>query len=340
MNQRLPIAWKGFSTLYLEPGLRLSILKASGEYEEWMQMNFINLYASEYQTGGLIYKDGYLKLFYESTRPAVLRSFFRERAWRKEFCGHAAEALACELADGGYVLLDLDEYHVPGTYYAGRVHYWRRFLIWGVEENSFLASSHDRFARLASFRIPRAVLETAAGVRGEKIPNASPEPGVTLWLKRGLFRRIAYEPYAVYRQLAQYQHANNVQHTVHADGAKTVDSFGFAFYDRWIDRLALGVDNLEKVDYRALGMLAEQKEGLAGRLEYLSLRLPCRLLESSAREYRAMAAEARRLLGLMLRFASAGQETHRQVWGDLVNSIRRIQLRDRAVTRKLVCSLE
>lgn len=334
---KLPIALKGFSALYLEPALRLAILKASGAFDDWLSMNFIHLYASEYQTGSLIYRDGYCKLFYESTRPAVLHSFFHETDWPA--ADTVSDALAETLAGGDYVLLDLDEYYIPGTYYAGRVHYWRRFLFWGWEEDGFLALSHNRFAQMAEFHIPRAVLSMAAA-QGGQMPNGSVRPGVALRRKEGLFQRIVYRSYDVYRQLAEYYHADMVQHTVHSDGARTVDTYGFALYDRLIDRLALGRYGLEKVDYRALAMLAEQKEGLAERLEVLCRRESRQVPDHLAGAYRTMGEEARQLLGMMLRYASAELEIRARVWEDAADSLRRIQHRDHSVTGQLLRWLE
>ncbi len=334
---KLPIALKGFSALYLEPALRLAILKASGAFDDWLRMNFINLYASEYQTGSLIYRDGYCKLFYESTRPAVLHSLFRETDW--PMADAVSDALTETLAGGDYVLLDLDEYHIPGTYYAGRVHYQRRFLFWGWEEDGFLALSHNRFAQMAEFCIPRAVLSKAV-VRNGQVPNGSVRPGVALRRKEGLFQRIVYRPYDVYRQLAEYYNAHMVQHTVHSDGGRTVDTHGFALYDRLIDRLALGRRGLEKVDYRALAILAEQKEGLAERLEVLCRREARQVPNDLAGAYRTMAEEVRRLLGMMLRYASAEPEIRGRVWEDAADSLRRIQHRDHSVTGQLLRWLE
>ena len=334
---KLPIALKGFSALYLEPALRLAILKASGAFDDWLRMNFINLYASEYQTGSLIYRDGYFKLLSASTRPAVLHSLFRETDW--PMADAVSDALTETLAGGDYVLLDLDEYHIPGTYYAGRVHYQRRFLFWGWEEDGFLALSHNRFAQMAEFCIPRAVLSKAV-VRNGQVPNGSVRPGIALRQKEGLFQRIVYRPYDVYRQLAEYYNAHMVQHTVHSDGGRTVDTHGFALYDRLIDRLALGRRGLEKVDYRALAILGEQKEGLAERLEVLCRRESRQVPNDLARAYRTMAEEARRLLGMMLRYASAEPEIRGRVWEDAADSLRRIQHRDRSVTGQLLRWLE
>ena len=115
MNKMLPVAWAGFPGVYLEPSLLLSIMKASGRYENWIQTNFINLYASVYETGDLIYRDGYLKLFYESTRPELLEHpISRRRLGGRTPHLQSPRGSTMSWKTERYVLLDLDEYQYPG----------------------------------------------------------------------------------------------------------------------------------------------------------------------------------------------------------------------------------
>lgn len=344
MNKMLPVAWAGFPGVYLEPSLLLSIMKASGRYENWIQTNFINLYASVYETGDLIYRDGYLKLFYESTRPELLNSYFEKQAWGPDASSAIAKRLNDELEAERYVLLDLDEYHIPGTYYAGRVHYWRRFLFygWDGEQEAFCAASHNRFTQLKEFQIPSRLLERAVFVDGpkESIPNASPAQGMSLRLKRGLLQEIPYQPDRIWRQLIDYRSARYIRQNSRSARERTTDTFGPALYDLIIDRLALGLNNLEKMDYRVFGMLAEQKAGMAERLEFLSSQYPRADLIDLVREYRRMAGEAEQLLRLMLRFGSADDESRRKAWGDIMNAVRRMQQCERSALDRLISRLE
>ena len=53
-----------------------------------------------------------------------------------------------------------------------------------------------------------------------------------------------------------------------------------------------------------------------------------------------MADQARRLLGMMLRYASAEPEVRSRVWEDAADSLRRIQHRDHSVTGQVLRWLE
>ncbi len=344
MNDILPVAWSGFSSVYLEPGLLLSVMKASGRYEEWMQTHFINLDASVYQTGSLIYRDGYIKLFYESTRPEMLHSFFAMQPWPAVHRDSVAERAVSDLAAERYVLLDLDEFHIPGTYYAGRVHYWRRFLLYGYDRSKelFYAASHNRFAQLKPFAIPRPLLEQAADPpQGrEDIANASLQQGISLRLKQGMLEHIPYHPYAIYRQLLDYHDTPYTRLSRCTSREQTQDVYGLSLYDLVIDRLKLGLHYLEKADYRVLGMLAEQKAGLAGRLELLKQRYPSFAATGFIEEYQAMSERAGELLRLMLRFGSADDASRRKAWQKIIDGIRWMQQRDRQGVDRLIDCLE
>lgn len=344
MTKTLPVAWSGFSSVYLEPGLLLSVIQASGRYEEWMQTHFINLYASSYQTGSLIYRDGYLKLFYESTRPEILHSFFEMHPWPAVYRDFVAEGVTSELASDRYVMLDLDEFHIPGTYYAGRVHYWRRFLFYGYDQSKelFYAASHNRFTQLKPFAIPRALLEQAADPAEERknIANSSPSQGMSLRLKQGMLEHIHYHPYTIYRQLVDYRDTPYTRQGRRTPRERTQDVYGFALYDLVIDRLELGLQYLEKADYRVLGMLAEQKAGLADRIGMLAQRYPSFADTSLIEEYRAMSDQAGELLRIMLRFGSAEDAARRKAWTEIIDGIRLMQQRDREGTARLIDCLE
>ena len=344
MDKQLPVAWNDIPSVYLHPALLLSIMKASGQYENWLHMNFINVYASVYEKGDLLCRNGYLKLFYESTAPQELHSFFRIKEWNVWSISAVEKNIYATIDENEYVLLDLDEFYIQGTYYYHRVHYFRRFLFWGYhkEKAIFYTISHDKFTKLSNFYIHKEnLLEALVGrLDGEKIPNGSNSIGLSIKLKTGLFQQIPYNPYSIYLQLLKYHDGYQITRATRTDDADTTDYFGFILYDLLIDRIQQSLKNIVKYDYRAIGMLVEQKAGLARRLEYLSKQTGCNTFDSSIYEFRVMSEDARKILLQLLRYGSSDDNVRQRVGDICIKKLQEIREKDRLTVDKLLISLE
>lgn len=259
-----------YHNTYLEPALLLAVLGVKPKFEKWYYDTIYYQYACIYREGELIYRDGYLKVYDAVTASGILERFLDIQVIENmDSCNNWTNVIVDWFKAGKYVIIDFDEYYIKNTYFYGRCHYYRKFLLFGYDEdrNIFFACSHDKHAKLVEFKISGDLVETLS--RREK----DYEKGIN---NSGAKCRIL-RPISNMEQICDCSFnleivLNNICLTrpeitkQKYEDSYYVKVYGDKVFDAITYRLELLKENIVKLDYRCFRMLSLNKAFLANRI--------------------------------------------------------------------------
>ena len=270
MKHMLKVNEDNISNIYIMPCLLLSILLKDEKYWPWYFSEFFMLCAGVYEKGGLVYHDGYVKVFYFATDLNVLNSFFQVTRKKTGNPDEIITEIIKQLQDGSHIILDLDEFYVKDTYYYNRVHYYRKFLVYGYDtkENIFYAKTQDKFTVLRTFHLSFSALYAMLERHNGTKDRVNFDGYVVYAYKRkpytGNQMRGVKEIYE--KQFERYFRCNS-RRVVNCREDITY-YYGFGVYDSVAEAFRARLENIEKIDYRALAVMADHKKKVAERLQY------------------------------------------------------------------------
>lgn len=170
MRIMLPIVPEG-GHLYLQSDILHSLLKTKITDEIWSGRPI--QYVRVFHQGPLIYTNGYVKIYNETDRPDRINRYFNITNPDCTDVKSITEVVVHGLKEGYYVQLNLDEYLIEKTYFSGRVHYCRNFLVYGFDDQKreIYAASHDRNTRYTVFVLTYKLLDEIYDAGIEGLPN-------------------------------------------------------------------------------------------------------------------------------------------------------------------------
>ncbi len=243
--------------LYLQSDIFYSILNIGAPDGIWSNRPI--QYVRIYNKGPLIYRGGYVKVYNETDRPENIHRFFNIKNWDHTYKSSVIEHVKKDLADGSYILLNLDEYYIDNTYFFGRTHYYRNFLFYGCddEKQEFYAASHNKNTRYSPFILPYKLLDKIYSIKNntKEIPNRALQRGQTIRIKEGYEKDEAFYYDKTRWKNDVQRHLQDQAIDGYDDEAVFTDLYGMSRYNAIFHALDQLEYNLEKTDYRIFIMI-------------------------------------------------------------------------------------
>ena len=242
--------------LYLQSDILYSILNIKTPNGIWGKRPI--QYVRIYNKGPLIYRGGYVKIYNETDRPENLNRFFIIENWEDSHQVNVVESVRKNLANGKYVLLNLNEFYIKNTYFFKRTHYCRNFLFYGYDDDKqeFYAASHNKYTRYSTFTIPYQLLGRIYDINSTKdIPNRAIQLGQSIQIKEGYEKDEAFYYDKIRWKSDIQKHLQDQIIDGHDAEAVFKDLYGMARYNAIFHALDQLEYNLEKTDYRIFIMI-------------------------------------------------------------------------------------
>ena len=299
--KKLPLNTCLYSNIYLESAIFMSIIMTKNNSYDWLLLNLPLQFVRVYIKGDLIYNDSYIKvldhsLSYENINKyiSILPYSDTELITVKQIYNNITEGL--------YTVVDLDEFYIPDTYYYKRVHYFRKFLICGFNYSSsvFYAYSHDKFTKFKEFSIHKNLLENVIlkSLSNIDAANKNEYKAYVLSLNRDVnFKEFTAE--AAYESLKSLKE-NKTEFKIIKSCIISEDIYGSKKYDILIRGMNDYMRNLEKLDFRFLGMLAYNKKIISDFLFKLNEFYKSARLEKISSDFSEMSKLFERFMMKML----------------------------------------
>ena len=340
MKVILQVKNNGFSKIYLEPCIYLSILSTIPEYNEWALSNFMVLCAGKYEKGDLIYRNGYVKIFYHTTRIDTLRNWFNINYYSTNIT--ATEVLSYiknEILHRKYIIIELDEFFITNTYYFNRHHYYRKFLIYGFDSNKelFYTMSHDKNTNYSYFELESDQIYNIYKYQSERndIPNKGPIAIQSLCIKKEFNCTFSLDHY-----LNQFNDMlYNKKVVFNSDLKQNITStfyYGIQMYDIMKEAYNAAIYNMEKIDFRALGILAEHKMHMIERLLLIIDKTDKQELMPYTYLYKDLRQEAMSLMLLIIRQYKENFEKKHNAIVSIVSGLERIKCKEKLALEEII----
>lgn len=341
MKKLLPINEKTISNIYLLPCILLSILLKDEKYHEWYMSQFIQLCAGKYQSGELIYRHGYVKVFYEATQICFLESLFYVDKTNKISSYNAIQYIINTIEQNAYTVLDIDEYYIENTYYFNRVHYYRKFLVYGYDAKSQILylKSHDKFTNYKTFIITYQHLESILKKHAETSERINFDG----------FLFSIYQPHNFYKKISPinlfyeqyYAYINGKPYLLLENQPNVIYTYGIKIYEQIMEAFQLRLNNLEKIDYRALALIAEHKRKLAERLEWLQGKLGNKnMFQNQIKEYFLLEKEMKTGMNYMLHPYGIDIKRKKMIFKHLLDTLANIKKQDEIISQAVLDKLK
>lgn len=305
-NNILEVNAEQYGNVYLMPAILISILSTSKDANLWLMENCPEQYVRNHNRCDLIYRNGYIKIYDEMTRPGYLLDYLdiklmAENLYRSP---SVAKHLMKAIDRQEYIVLDLDEYYIEHTYFFNRRHYYRKFLINGYDKQAGIvrAYSHDERTVYRPFCLSmrdlphiiqkgNQILDTANRFAyGSLIIRKNPSCGSFAFsLHRFLYRlNLCLEN----RKVEVRSDSGEILYT---------DLYGFQMYDVIVEKIRLLKENIVQLDYRVFSMVEQRLARMADTIDYLKQELRVSELHESAGTYRNLASQWKRLFFIFLK---------------------------------------
>ena len=346
----LPLETQQVPCIYLEPCLLLSMLLPKDKDKLWYMTHFIQLCAGVYSEGDLIYNNGYSKVFFEDTSPDMLRDFFLVTTI-DEATLHAEQNMAFYIRqaidDTRYCIIDVDEYYITGTYYANKVHYYRKFLIYGYDKDRqcFYAMSQDRMTVYRTFELTFQLVNYLLHlpVNNKQVVNFG-RNRIAFYkplLKKIMEMDIHTAATCLTYSLIRYCRNERLQSTVTCDSNTKISFYyGTDIYALIINSIMLRIENIEKMDYRAIRVMLEHKAYLEARLKFLQEYTgDYNLLSDEIHIYEDLQKQLKAVLFIFLRPYRLNLEKRKQEFQSVIQTLMGAQELEVKAMRQLLCKL-
>lgn len=305
-NNTLEVNAAQYGNVYLMPAILISILSTSKDANLWLMENCPQQYVRIHNRCDLIYRNGYIKIYDEMTRPGYLLNYLDIEPMTENLCRSAsiAEYLIKAVDRQEYIVLDLDEYYIEHTYFFNRRHYYRKFLIYGYDKQTGIirAYSHDERTVYRPFflnmhDLPRIIRE------GNQRPDTA-----NRFVYEGLLVRknpscgpFEFSPRRFLHRLNSCLENRMVKVCADSGSILYTDLYGDQIYDIITEKIRLAKENIIQLDYRIFSMLEQRQSRMAQAIDYLQQYFQVPGLEKIAGSYRNLAGQWKNILLIFLK---------------------------------------
>ena len=262
----LPIVPEG-GHLYLQSDILHSLLKTKITDEIWSGR--LIQYVRVFHQGPLIYTNGYVKIYNETDRPDRINRYFNITNPDCTDVKSITEVVVHGLKEGYYVQLNLDEYLIEKTYFSGRVHYCRNFLVYGFDDQKreIYAASHDRNTRYTVFVLTYKLLDEIYDAGIEGLPNQAHNRCQYIRLNDRLENDEAFQYSETKWKTDIERHLKDRVVSGADEDSVYTDLYGPSRFEAIFRALEQLKYNLEKTDYRIFIMLKNHLQVYASVLK-------------------------------------------------------------------------